>query len=227
MNKLMLNLIFKKLESKNTKLLISSLSFQIILAIIPAIISISSILIFFNISITSEYQFLLILINKKTIQNSLAFVFSFYIISKLFFSISSLKHPIKYSFILSITLTITTILFIALFSATYIITNTLLSVLLKLILILLISFFIFSFFANSTFKYNLVFSTAFSVASSTFIFIFNLVFSFLIQYENYYGFLAPFFTTVILIHYLIYLGALFFICAETFTKFSKIKFIKS
>lgn len=227
MNKLILNSIFKKLENKNNKLLVSSLSFQAILAIIPTIISTSMILNFFDISIPENFSFLLILINKSWIPNSLVFLFSFYIISKLFYSILKVNYSFKKAIIFSAFSSLLTIAFLIAFFLTYILKNNLITILAKTSITFIFAFSIFEIFGRSSFKYNVIFSVLFSIISTTFIYIFSLVFFFFIEYEKYYGFLSPIFISIILVHYLIYIALTFYICSEEFTKFSKIKFIKS
>lgn len=226
MNRAILNLIIKKMNSSSNRFLVSSLSYYAILAIIPTFLLLAIILENFNISILENYKNILDKLTINWAANSIIFLVIIYMISKTFFNAYNNKFSIIKSLLLSVISSIGLIIFLTLFLSTYTIPNNILSIALKVLLIFLFSLLLFYFTSQANFKYSCLFSFFLSIFSNIFLYFFLLSASFFINYENYYGILAPIFIIILAIHLFIYITFIAYISAEEFTKISKIKFVK-
>lgn len=226
MNEIILKLFIHRLSNPKTKLIISSLSYYAILALIPTFLLITIILKIFDVPIYLEYKYIFDKISISLISNTLVSVITIYMISRLFLIIIKEKFsPIK-SIILSIIFSMLMIVFLTLFFSTYILANNYISALLKVIIVFLFLFSIILTFSRANFKYSIIFSLIASIVSNLLLYAFILSVSFFINYENYYGILAPIFLIILAIHLFIYIVCVAYIGAEEFTKISKIKIMK-
>lgn len=226
MNEIILKLFTQRLSNHKIKLIISSLSYYAILALIPTFLLITIILKTFDVPIYLEYKYIFDKISINLISNALVSFITIYMISRLFLIIIKEKFsPIK-SIILSIVFSILMIAFLTLFFATYILTNNYISALLKILIVFSFLFSIILTFSRANFKYSMLFSIIASIVSNLLLYVFILSVSFFINYENYYGILAPIFLIILAIHLFIYIVCIAYIGAEEFTKISKIKILK-
>ena len=226
MNKLILDSILKRINKKESKLLIFTLSYYAILALIPTLFFSLFILDLFSLNTTQNFPNIFQYIYKNNFTNLTVICIIIYMLFRIFFIISEKRFSILKSSILSLIFSIIFIASLSLFFTTYIFKNNLISILIKIILIFLFLFALIQIFSYSKIKYSFIFSASFSIVANLFIYIFTLATKFFINYESYYGILAPIFIVVLAIHLLIYIFFIAYIGAEEFTKISKIKFIK-
>ena len=224
MERMILKTILKDFFSKKTKLLICTLTYYTILALIPSIIAITMILSLLKINILPALpkEFL----NLKTSFSTLTiFAISLYFVARIFNVLISKKSGYN-ELILSFVLSIISVTFIIMFLFTFFITNSALqfiiqSSLISFILVLINYFFIGEFSASS-----FATSSLFSLIIMGFFYFFLFLSKDYINLENYYGFLGPIFMSILVIHIVINIAYLNFCVAKTYASFSGIKFIK-
>jgi len=226
MNKLILNRIIKRITNKNDRLLISSLSYYSILALIPTILLTTLILKTFNIPIYIKYQSFFNLISINFISNFFIVIITIYMISRVFLLLLKKHFSTIKSLSFSIALSISMIIFLTLFFTSYTIANSFFSNTIRFILIMLFFLTISLWLSTSSFKYSLLFSIFYSIISNIFLQIFFYFATFFSNYEKVYGILSPMFIIILAIHLFIYITHIIYITSEEFTKISKIKFIK-
>lgn len=226
MNKVIAEMILKKLNSKKTNLLLSSLSYYSILAIIPTLLVVTSLLKFLGLEIYLEYQDFFDLISLNMLSNTIISLVTLYMISRIFFVMLKDRFSLLKSLAFSIVFSLLLIIFLSSFLSTYLLQNNVLSIAIKVVLVFTFFFLLLYFISESNAKYSLIFSLVFSLVSNIFIYFFIIVTSFFINYENYYGILAPIFLIILAMNIFIYIARLAYISAEEFTKISRIKIIK-
>lgn len=227
MNKFILDRMLVRFKNQKTQFMISSLSYYAILALIPTLLLTTTILKFFNINPYLKYQDFLDSISINNFSNLIVFIITLYMISRIFFVSIKAKFSTLKSIVLSIIFSIIIITFLGLFLSTYTLKTLIISIIMRFLLLTIFIFLIIQILSKSELKYSIIFSLITSIFSIIFISIFSLIASFFINYENYYGMLAPIFIIILIIHIFINIVIFAFICAEEFTKISKIKFIKS
>lgn len=225
MNKLILDMIVKRLKKTDSKLLISSISYYAFLAIIPTIIFSISIVKFFNLDIDSTYLKIIDIISINPLSNTLIFFIVTYMISRIFYVILRKKFKTLKSLLFSFLFSFVLIFFFVIFFTLYRL-NIVLSLLFKFILVFILLFLILHISSEAKLKYSLLFSLSFSLVINTFLYLFSIVSYFFIDYNQYYGIFAPIFLSILTIHLTIYIVYIAYICAEEFTKISNIKILK-
>ena len=225
MNKLILNSILKRIEKEKTKLLISSLTYYAILAIIPTSVLSITLLNIFNRG-SNYYQILFSKLSLNLFSNIIISSITIYMISRIFFLIIREKKTLIKSLFYSILFAIVFVLMFTVFLYTTSIKNVYLNWSLKLTSIFLFSFSTIHFISKSKLKYSVIFSLLFCLISNIFIFIFTTATNFFINYESYYGVLAPIFLLILSLNLFIYMFIIAYISSEEFTNFSNIKIIK-
>lgn len=226
MENLLIQRIFFRMKETKTKLLIFSLSYYAILAIIPTVFLTITILDFFKISIDFKYQFIYDKIGQNIISGLVITGVVIYMISRIFLLILKDKFSFVKSLIFSIILSLIFIVILTVFLSTYALSNIYLSSFIKFLLLFSFLFILLYFLSNSNMKYSLIFTTFFSLIISAFLYFFSIISAFFINYENYYGLLAPIFTIFLAINITIHIVSIAFIVSEEFTYISKIKIIK-
>ena len=227
MNKFILDRLLIRFKNKQTQFMISSLSYYAILALIPTLLLTTTILNLFNIDVYLKYENILNSITINNFSNALVFIITLYMISRIFFTLLRTKFSLIKSVIFSIIFSIISILFLSLFFTTYVLKSNFISIVSKLTLMTIFFFLLIKFLSVSNLKYSVIFSISTSIISNIFIYAFSLIASFFINYEKYYGILAPIFIIILVIHIIINIVFFAFIGAEEFTKISKMKFVKS
>lgn len=226
MEQLLIQRIILRIKDSKTKLLVSSLSYYAILAIIPTIFLTINVLNIFKVPLDFNHQFIRDKIGGNIVSGVVITGIVIYMISRAFLLIFKSKYPFIKSLIFSIILSIIFIIILTVFLATYTVSNLYLSNLIK-ILLLFIALLIFLYFvSNSNMKYSLIFSAFFSPTLATFFYFFAKISAFFIHYENYYGILAPIFIIFLAINIAINIISIAYISSEEFTYISKIKIIK-
>lgn len=226
MNRLIFNSILKRIEKKETKLIISSLTYYAILAIIPTIILSVIILKFFNVSSYLKYEEAIQKFSLNTFPNIILSLVTIYMISRAFYLILKSKYSLIKSVIYSMLFALMFILFSTSFLYILSIRNIISGVFLKSALTFAFSFIIIHFLSTSKLRYSIIVSFFFSIVSNVFIFIFTSATTFFLNYENYYGIFAPIFLLILALNLFLYITAIAYICAEEFTFFSNIKILK-
>lgn len=226
MNKIIFDSIYKRITSSKTKFIASALSYYAIVAIIPTLILSIFILKTFNVNIPIIYQQILEKLSLNVFSNILISTITIYMISKVFFTILKNKKSAIKSLLLSITYSLISIAFISCFLFASVIKNTLIHFFIVNALIFSFLLVIICFSSTSKLRYSIISSLTFSVISYLFIYFFQIATSFFIDYENYYGVLAPIFLFILAIHIFIYISIYAYICAEEFTKISNIKILR-
>lgn len=222
----LINNLFKRINSKNTNLLIASFTYHSIISLIPTLLLTMLILNYLNIKMIFDLDFLFVHIGNNFWANFLICFFSIYWISKNFFIILKERFSLIKSLIFSFFGSLIIILFLTSFISTYLIDNIAVSNLAKLLTLFMFLFVIITTISSANFKYSFIFSLAFSAVS---LLVFHAFFSiaiFFIDYEKYYGILAPIFLIILSIHLFIHIIYFAYIGAEEFTKISNIRFIK-
>ena len=226
MNELILKSISRKLTNKKSKLYLSTLSYYAIIALIPTIVLSSSILRIFNLEVYSKYKYLIDEISSNSFTNVTISVITIYMISRIFYTLLEGKFTTIKTIVLTLFFSVLLVLFLCLFLSTYLLSNMLLETILKISLICIFNFLILQFISNSNLKYSLIFSLSFSILNNIVIHFFTIVTYFFINYEVYYGALAPVFLMILGINIFILLTYISYIGAEEFTKISNIKIVK-
>lgn len=226
MNKIIFDMFVKEFQKTKTKLLLSSLSYYAILALIPTLSLTTLILKFFEIPLYLENQEIFDSISINLISNILVSIVTIYMISRIFLIILKDKFSTIKSYLLSFAFSILLIIFLTLFLTSFTLTNNWISFSIKFLSVSFFLFLIIKIISKANYKYSLLFSLSFSLISNIFFYIFFIIASFFINYENYYGILAPIFLIILVIHILIFLFYTAFIGAEIFTKISNIKIVK-
>lgn len=226
MNKLIFEMISKRINNKNTKLIISSLTYYAILALIPTLLLTMLILKNLNLNIPYNYHNFLDKIMSDFFVDFFIVIVIFFMISRIYFFILKEKFSLSKSLVLSISFSLLSVSFLTLFITTYMINNFIVSNLIKASLLFCFFFILIYFSSISSLKYSLLVSLLFSLICNLFFYLFFYAATFFIGYENYYGFLAPVFLLILAIYLFIYISCIAYIGAEEFTKISKIKFVK-
>lgn len=226
MSIILINNLFKRLNNKNTTLLIASFTYHSIISLIPTLLLTTLILNYLNIKMVLDLDFLFIHIGNNFWTNFLICFFSIYWISKNFFIILKERFSLIKSLIFSFFGSIIIILFLTSFISTYLIDNLPLSNLAKLLTLFAFLFTIINVISNANFKYSFIFSLSFSAVSLLLFHTFFNIANFFVNYEKYYGILAPIFLIILAIHLFIYIIYFAYVGAEEFTKISNIRFVK-
>lgn len=226
MTKIIFDLLIKRITNKNTKLLISSLTYYSIISLIPTLLLTTLILDFFHLQINMDLTVIFNYIGGSFWSNFIIVFFSIYLISRIFFVILKDRFSLPKSLIFSIAGSLLLIIFLVSFISSYLIENFYLENIIKLLLLFTLLFLIIFMVSKSNLKYSLIFSSAFSLVSLILFYGFFYAATFFINYENYYGILAPIFLIILAINLFINLIYITYIGAEEFTKISNIRFIK-
>lgn len=226
MEKLLIENILLRLKKTKTKLLISSLSYYAILAIIPTLFLSTIILDFFNISLNLKYEFIFNKTGESMISGFIITGVVIYMISRVFLLLLKDKFSTLKSIIYSVLFSFVFIAIFTIFLSTYTLNSPYWNYLFKFLTIFILLFILLYFSSDSNYKYSLAFSLLFSLIINTFLFFFSIASTFFLNYENYYGLLAPIFIIFLAIKLIIYIIMFSYISSEEFTKISSIKFIK-
>lgn len=226
MNEIILKSIISKITNKKTKLYISTLTYYSIIAIIPTLVLSATILRIFNLEFYFQYKYIIDEITLSPLSNLIISLITLYMISRIFYILLKDRFSLLKSVVITIVFSLLLVLFLSLFFASYLVSNIYLSLTIKIILLFSFCFLLLYFTSNSKLKYNFIFSFFFSIISIIFINFFILITSFFINYENYYGILAPVFIIILALNLFIYLAYITYIGAEEFTKISSITIIK-
>ena len=226
MNKFILDRMLVRFKNQKTQFMISSLSYYAILALIPTFLIAITIAKFFNLQLNLQHLYFFENITINWSLNITIFIVIITMISRCFLSFYKAKFQLIKAIILSIISSVFVIAFFTFFLITNTINNTFFNFTFKILMTLFFLLILFLFTSDSNFKYSLLFSLTFSIILNLIFNCFLLAASFLLDYELYYGLLAPFFLLIIAINLSIHLIYIGYICAEEFTKISKIKFVK-
>ena len=226
MNKAILKLFLRQLFNEKTTLIISTLTYYFLLAIIPTFLLLNLLLKSIHFSSLN-----LPFINAFSYDFSFSFIISLLLItlcllSRVFFTFLQTKRSIKYSFLYSLLLSFAFFVLLTLFLCTFLLENSFIKHVFLFIL-LTITLIIISVVINvKVLKYSLIFSSPFSIIICCFLYLFEAFSTQFLQYENYYGLLAPLFIFILEINLVIYLIYSYYLLSETYTKISNIKIIK-
>ena len=226
MNKLIFDSILKRIEKKETKLIVSSLTYYAILAIIPTIILSVVILKNFNLASYMKYENIIQKLSLNFFSNTLVSIVTLYMIARAFYLLIKNKYSFIKSLLFSSLFAILFIFFLTSFLYVFSIKSIVVNTILKFVLIFAFLFIVIHFLSSSKLRYSFIISLLFSLVLNVFIFIFSVATTFFIDYENYYGILAPVFILILAMNLFIYIVVIAYICAEEFTFFSNIKILK-
>ena len=215
--------MLKRIFNKNTTLLISSLTYHSIIALIPTMLLTMLILNYLNLNITLNIEEIFTYIGRDLISNLIIASFTIYLISRAFFILFKERFTLLKSLLFSISGSIFIIVFSTSFLMTYLIQNSYLEPLVKLVVIFIFFLTINTVMSEANFKFSLLFSLSFSSISFLMFYFFFNVGKSLLNYENYYGILAPIFLIILAINLFIYIVYFSYIGAEEFTINSNIK----
>jgi len=226
MNKAILSVFIKRLFDTKTNLIISTLTYYFLLAIIPTFLLLNLLLEFIHIQ-----PFNLPFKTLSSSNFSLSFtisllLISLYLLSRVFFTFLQTKKSFKFSLLFSLLLSLATIILLSLLILTFIIKNHFLRLVFRVTILAITLILINLIIDMKNIKYSLIFSLPFSAIINVFFYIFELFSKQFLEYENYYGLLAPLFIFILEINIVIYLIYIYYLLTETYTKISSIKFIK-
>ena len=222
-------LIFKSISKRFTiksKLLISSLTYNAILALVPTIIITNKVLDFFSIQLPAKMMNAIDFSTPNSLTNSWVLVITFVMISRMFLTILKNKFSTFKSSSLSLLFSILLVAFLAIFLTSYALESTSISYTLRCFLIIIFMLITLIFFSKANLKYSIIFSFIFSAIINVLFYFLSVGFTYLIDYDNLYGILAPIFLAILTINIFIYITFFTYISAEEFTRISKIKFVK-
>lgn len=224
MNKLIIKKIFMDFFKRKSRLLISAITYYVILSFVPALIVANKFFLLIN------WNFSNTLISKtRNLETPLSLLIilfvAIYLTSKIFHLFSNKNNrflaTIK-SFLWALFFIVELIIFIALFS----VENLFLQLLFQSIILL---FFLLE-IVVITFKkisfIEIISSTIFSIIISCFVYTFEIIAPHIFDYENYYSYLAPLFLIILEIHIVINLIYLNLVFVKNYQCFSSIKVIK-
>ena len=226
MNGLIMRIIVSRINSKRSNFVVSSVSYYAILTLIPTFVISASVIEMIGFDLPKEYKYIFTNLTTSNISNIIIILLMFFMISKAFFSAFSNKFNSKKSLFLSIISTFTTITFLIFFLLSYTFKSPVLSFLGRVVFSAVFLFLTLKFMSKSNLKYSIIFSIIFSFFLNFLLKLFLLAAEFFINYERYYGVLAPIFIAILALHFTIYFTFIAYVCAEEFTKISKIKFVK-
>ena len=209
MNKFILDKLLFRFNDKQTKFKISSLSYYSILALIPTLILTVSILRFFRIEPPIKHQTFLSFLQINTLSSSIVFFITIFMLSRVFFILIKDKFSMKKSLFFALTFSLLMLIILSLFFMTYTIKNIYLNISLKLSILFCFFFLLIHFLSKSNIKYTLIFSSLTAFVSYSFFYLFSITTSFFVNYENYYGLLAPTFIIILGIH--VFINIVFFV----------------
>ena len=224
MERIILKAIIKDFFNKNTKLLICTITYYTILALIPSIIAITMILNTLKIDVipTLPKEFLTIKTGFSTLT---IFIISLYFIGRIFYVLVNKKRTNNQLFLSSI-LALISIAFTMLFLFTFFIEIDLIKFIIQSALISFILTSINCFSLRNFSISSFIISSLFSLIIMVFFHFFLLLSKDFINLDNYYGFLGPFFMSILVIHIVVNIAYLSFSTAKAYSTFSSIKFIK-
>lgn len=224
MNKLIFSKIINDFFSIKCKFLTCTITYYSLISFIPAMLVVNKIFSLMN------YKFTNILLNKigeitSPISIASILLVATYLVSRIFRVFPKKEKPVFYFFI-SLFLALSLILFLAFFIATFSIESSLLKVFIQTIFLAFFLLIINHIFIKKTNSISFVISLIFSTIISCFLYLFEALSPLLFNYENYYGFLAPLFLTMLEIHLIINLIYLNYLCTKNFQLFWRIKIVK-
>ena len=225
MTRYIFNLIFRSYQSRPSGIIVASLTYNAILALIPTIILTLNL-----ISPLSKEIPLYDLIENLSIPNLVSNIFIFTIVFtmliRLFLEPLKRKYSLVKALIFSLISAVMLVAAMSLFLITYIISNQVLQTITRILLAFIFSLFVLKLFTKSNLKYSFIFSLTLSVIFVIYINFFVLLTKYFIDYRPMYGILAPLFVIILGINGLIFILYFSSIASEQFTKISNVKILK-
>lgn len=224
MNKLIFQHIMQDFLSYKARLLICTITYYSILALIPAAVLVSKTFskfdstfinpvfiktgdIYYNASIVTMCVISIVFLSR---------------IFRYFYPTDLLIKRIVKSIFLSIITALSFFIFVAIFS----LKNPLIKLVAQVIFVIIfLSILDITLFKKMN-KTSLIITSVFSVFIVLFAYAFELISSSIINYEDYYGFLSPIFLIILEIYFIINLAFLNFIFIKYFRLFERINFVK-